>query len=222
MLAAQPHRRAHTAVRLDRVARPVAAWIIEIVPAGESHANDLVTELAGIDARQRGHGFKVTRSAMQDKDADLLAIWPTRRVFRRLWLEHTNPHVPVEPETLDPENVFRLVDGNVAAPKHFLRDCQRFFARYLWRRGPCCAVDHWRLLYYLSRCRVGALARCPSGAQFPRRYPYMHRSYAARGPKAGTPLRLPRPAHSCCGQAVSARRNRPSSTALQHCRARLC
>jgi hypothetical protein len=72
----EPDRRADGAVRVDRIARPVARRIVEIKPAGKGHRYGLAAELLGKQLRHRLHRLVVAGAAVQEEDADLVAVAP--------------------------------------------------------------------------------------------------------------------------------------------------
>ena len=84
-LALEPDRRAHRAVVVERVARPVMLGIVEIEPAGIGHVADLVAALAAERPGQPFDGAPVRRTAMHHEDGELFSVRSNgdlRRVFR--------------------------------------------------------------------------------------------------------------------------------------------
>ena len=66
---------------------------------------------------------------MQQEDADLLAVGAARDLRRVGRLVHRHPHVPVEPERLDAENVLGLPQRQVRLRQHRLGAGEDLLAR---------------------------------------------------------------------------------------------
>jgi hypothetical protein len=136
VLAPEPDRRAHGAVALDGVARPIAGRIVQIEPAGERHRHGLAAELAGEELRHRLHRFVIAGTAMQQKDTDLVAVGAARDLRCVGGFVDHDAHIPVEPERVDAEDVFGLRDRHVGLRQHGIGAGDGIFTRDAFRWLP--------------------------------------------------------------------------------------
>ena len=65
---------------------------------------------------------------MEEEDADLQAVGAARRLRRVRGLVNGDAHVPVEPERMDAEDIFRLPQRQVGLGEHGVRARDRLFA----------------------------------------------------------------------------------------------
>src|SRR5687768_3244537 len=77
-----PEGSAGRAVGIDRIARPVPAWIEQIELAGIGHRGDFVAKLAGQEAGHRVFATMISRTTMQQEDTDLFAVSAGRGIRR--------------------------------------------------------------------------------------------------------------------------------------------
>jgi hypothetical protein len=128
-------------IGVDGVVRPVAARIVEIEPARESHRHGLTAEFLRKQFRHRLHRFEIAGAAMQEEDTDLLAVRATRDLRRVDRLVDGDAHIPVEPERVDAENVFGLAQRQTGLGEDRLGARQNVFARDALRRLP--SAEFW-------------------------------------------------------------------------------
>ena len=154
VFAREPDRRAHGAVGMDGVARPVARGVVEIEPAGKRHGHGLAAEFLREQLGDRLHRLVVAGAAVQEEDADLVAVGAARDARSVGGLVDRHAQIPVEPERMNAEDVLGLPKRQIGPRQHGLRTRDGFIARDGFRRLPVefgCGHTHG----CVSFCRSG-------------------------------------------------------------------
>src|SRR6185312_16181165 len=121
-LVLEPDRRAHGAIGMERIVRPIAAWIGEIEPPRIGHRAHLEAALAAERASEPLDRAPVAGAAMGHEDAELLAVRTGRDaalVFRRV---DDVADVPIEAVGADAKQIFAFVEVDLGLGKDGVRD----------------------------------------------------------------------------------------------------
>ena len=127
-LALFPDRRAHGAVGVNRVVRPVAARIGKVKSPRKCPGDDPAAVLAGEQLGVALDAFEIARAAVQKKKADLLAVGAGGDFARVRRLVHDHAHVPIHAEHVDAENIFATGDRNVGQAQNLFGVFDALFA----------------------------------------------------------------------------------------------